>query len=215
MEDDPALMTRIVGTSLEDLKEAARLVLEGGLMAYPTDTVYGLGCNPFDADALDRLVKAKERVKGSLPILVSSLQDAERLGEINGLAMRLANRFWPGPLTLVVRPLMTFPPRVTGDAVLVGLRIPNHEIATRLIKECGGALIGTSANISGRPSLKTAEEVVSELGDRVDLIVDGGPAPLGRESTVVRFLGEESTVVREGAISRDDILKTLPVTRVP
>lgn len=207
-------MTRILGTSVEDVKEAAKLVLEGGLVAYPTDTVYGLGCNPFDAGAIDRLVKAKERVKGSLPILVSSLQDAERLGNISDLAMRLANTFWPGPLTLVVRPRMIFPPRVTGDEVLVGLRIPNHEIATRLIKECGGALIGTSANISGRPSLRTAEEVVSELGDRVDLIVDGGPTPLGRESTVVRFLGEESTVIREGAISRDDILKTLPVTRV-
>lgn len=207
-------MPRIVSASIDDIDEAAKFVLEGGLIAYPTDTVYGLGCNPFDSDAVDRLVKAKERVKGSLPILVSSLQDAERLGEISGLAMRLANRFWPGPLTLVVRPRLNFPSRVTGDAVLVGLRIPNHRIATRLIKACGGALIGTSANISGRPSLRTAEEVVSELGDRVDLVVDGGPAPLGRESTVVRVLGEEATVLREGAISRDDILKTPPVTRV-
>ena len=207
-------MTRIVGTNAEDIKEAGKLVLEGGLIAYPTDTVYGLGCNPFDTDAIDRLVKAKERVKGSLPILVSSLQDAERLGDISDLAMRLGQRFWPGPLTLVVRPRMNFPSRVTSDGVLVGLRIPNHETARRLIKECGGALIGTSANISGHPSLRTAEEVVSELGDRVDLVVDGGPAPLGKESTVVKVLGDESMVLREGAISRDDILKTQPVTRV-
>ena len=207
-------MTRIVRTRVEDIKEAAKLVLEGGLVAYPTDTVYGLGCNPFDADAIDRLVKAKERVKGSLPILVSSLQDAERLGEISGSAWRLVNRFWPGPLTLVVRPRMNFPSYVTGDKLLVGLRIPNHDTARRLIDECGGALIGTSANISGRPSLRTAEEVVRELGDRVDLVVDGGPAPLGRESTVVRVLGDESTVLREGAISRDDILKTPPGARV-
>lgn len=207
-------MTRIVGTSIEDIEQAARLVLEGGLIAYPTDTVYGLGCNPFNADAVDRLVKAKERVRDSLPILVSSLEDAERLGEISGLAARLADRFWPGPLTLVVAPRTSFPSRVTGDALLVGLRIPNHETARRLIKECSGALIGTSANISGRPSLRTAKEVVRELEDRVDLIVDGGPAPLGRESTVVRVLGDEPTVLRDGAISRDDILKTLPVTRV-
>ena len=206
-------MNRIVGTNAGDIKEAAKLVLEGGLVAYPTDTVYGLGCNPFDADAVDRLVNAKERVKGSLPILVSSLQDAERLGEISGLAARLTGRFWPGPLTLVVRARTTFPSKVTRDA-LVGLRIPNHEFARRLIKECRGALIGTSANISGRPSLGTAEEVVSELGDRVDLVVDGGPASLGRESTVVRVLGEEFTVLREGAISRDELLKTLTVTRV-
>lgn len=208
------MLTRIVGTSAENIKEAAKLVLEGGLVAYPTDTVYGLGCNPFDGDAIDRLVRAKERVKGLLPILVSSLQHAERLGEISGLAATLANRFWPGPLTLVVPPRMNFPAKVTGDSLLVGLRIPNHETARRLIKECGGALIGTSANISGRLSLRTAEEVVRELADRVDLIVDAGPAPLGRESTVVRILGDESTVLREGAISRDDILKTLTVTRV-
>ena len=199
--------------SIEDIEEAAKLVREGLLIAYPTDTVYGLGCNPFDVDAVDRLVKAKDRVKGSLPILVSSLQDAKGLGEISCSAERLANKFWPGPLTLVVPARTSFPSKVTGDALLVGLRIPNHEIARRLIKECGGALIGTSANISGRPSLRTAEEVVNELGDRVDMVVDGGPAPLGRESTVVRVLGDESTVLREGAISRDDILKTLDVSR--
>ena len=208
------LLTRIVGTHAEDINEAAKLVLEGGLVAYPTDTVYGLGCNPFDRHAIDRLVRAKERVKGSLPILVSTFQDAERLGYFSGLAMRLANTFWPGPLTLVVRPRMNFPLRVTGDALLVGLRIPSHEIAKRLIKECGGSLIGTSANVSGRPSLTTAKEVVNELGDRVDLVVDGGPVLLGRESTVVKVLGDESTVIREGAISREDILKTLPETRV-
>jgi L-threonylcarbamoyladenylate synthase len=87
------------------------------------------------------------------------------------------------------------------------LRIPNHETARRLIKECGGALIGTSANVSGRPSLRTAEEALRELEGRVDLVVDGGPASLGRESTVVRVLEDEITVLREGAISRDDILK--------
>jgi L-threonylcarbamoyladenylate synthase len=208
-----ALMTRVVGTSIDDIKEAAKLVLEGGLIAYPTDTVYGLGCNPFDADAVDRLVKAKDRIKGSLPILVSSLKDAERLGQMSGLAATLANRFWPGPLTLVVRPRSNFPARITGDSLLVGLRIPNHETARGLIKECGGALIGTSANVSGRPSLRTAEEVLRELEGRVDLVVDGGPACLGRESTVVSVLEDETTVLREGAISREDILKALPVTR--
>jgi L-threonylcarbamoyladenylate synthase len=207
------MMTRIVGTSIDDIKEAAKLVLEGRLIAYPTDTVYGLGCNPFDADAVDRLVQAKDRIKGSLPILVSSLKDAERLGEFSGLAAILANRFWPGPLTLVVRPRSNFPARIIGDGLLVGLRIPNHETARRLIKECDAALIGTSANLSGRPSLRTAEEVLRELEGRVDLVVDGGPASLGRESTIVRVLEDEITVLRDGAISRDDILKALPVTR--
>lgn len=206
-------MTRLVGMSIDNIKEAARLVLAGQLIAYPTDTVYGMGCDPFDADAVDRLVKAKERVKGSLPLLVGSLDEAERLGEINGVAAGLARRFWPGPLTLVVRARSNFPPMVTSDSLFIGLRIPNHETARRLIQESGGALVGTSANISGHPSLSTAAEVVRELEGRIDLVVDGGTTPLGRESTVVRVLGDEIAVLRDGAISRDDILKALPVTR--
>src|SRR5213594_2988257 len=102
-------MTRIVGMSIEEIEKAAKLVLEGRLIAYPTDTVYGLGCNPFDADAVDRLVKAKERPKGSLPILVSSPAEAERIGEIDEKSAALASKFWPGPLTLVVRTRSNLP----------------------------------------------------------------------------------------------------------
>src|SRR5436853_4493348 len=116
-------MTRLIGTSLVDIGEAARLVHEGGLIAYPTDTVYGLGCNPFDADAVDRLVKAKERVKGSLPVLVSSLAEAERIGEINEVAAALASKFSPGPLTLVVRVRSYLPATITCGTALIGLRI--------------------------------------------------------------------------------------------
>src|SRR5437660_143610 len=190
-------MTRLIGTSLVDIGEAARLVHEGGLIAYPTDTVYGLGCNPFDADAVDRLVKAKERVKGSLPVLVSSLAEAERIGEINEVAAALASKFWPGPLTLVVRMRSNLPATVTGGSQLVGLRIPNHETARTLIQESGGAIIGTSANISGHRSLTTAQDVLRELKGRIDLVLDGGPTPLARESTVLRVLGGELTVLRE------------------
>ncbi len=207
------LMTRLIGTSVEDIREAARLVLEGRLIAYPTDTVYGLGCNPFDVDAVDRLVKAKERVKGSLPILVSSLAEAERIGEINEKSAELASKFWPGPLTLVVPTRSSLLAKVTDNSQLVGLRIPNHETTRRLILESGGAIVGTSANISGRPSLRTAEEVLREMNGRIDVVMDGGATPLGRESTVLRIVGDEIKVLREAAISRDDILKALSVTR--
>ena len=206
-------MTRLIAINSENIEDAAELVLAGQLIAYPTDTVYGLGCNPFDADAVYRLVRAKERVKGSLPILVSSLNDAEHLAELNQIARALASKFWPGTLTLVVMSKSDFPRIVTSHSSLVGLRIPNHEMARRLIHECGGALIGTSANISGHPSLRTAEEVFGELQGRVELVLDGGPSPLGKESTVVRVLGDEVTVLREAAISQDDILKALPVAR--
>jgi len=197
-------MTRLIGT---------RLVLEGGLIAYPTDTVYALGCDPFDLDAVDRLVKAKERIKGSLPILVSSLGEAERIGEINEKSAALARKFWPGPLTLIVQTRSNLPGKVTDNSQSVGLRIPNHEATRRLILESGGAIVGTSANISGQRSLSTAQEVLEELGGRIDLVLDGGPTLLGRESTVVRILEYDITVLREGAISRDDILKALSVTR--
>jgi L-threonylcarbamoyladenylate synthase len=197
----------------DGIKEAAGLVLAGLLVAYPTDTVYGLGCNPFDADAVDRLVRAKERVKGSLPILVNSSEGAKRLGEMNEIAETLASKFWPGPLTLVVRSRTSLPIPVTDDSLMVGLRIPNHDKTRSLIHESRGAIIGTSANISGRRALTTAEEVARELEGRIDLVVDGGPAPLGRESTVVKVVRNEVVVVREAAISRDDILKALLVTR--
>ena len=205
-------MTRLTGMGIEDVREAAKLVLAGRLIAYPTDTVYGLGCNPFDSDAVERLVKAKERVRGSLPILVSSRADAEKLGEIDETARVLTDKFWPGPLTLVVSRRRNLPPKVTGDSQLVGLRIPNHKIARELIQECGGAIIGTSANISGHPSLRTGDEVFRELEGRIDLVIDGGPAPLGRESTVVRISGDQVTIIREAAISQHDILKALSVT---
>jgi L-threonylcarbamoyladenylate synthase len=206
-------MTRLVGMSGGDIKEAANLLLAGRLIAYPTDTVYGLGCNPFDADAVERLVKSKERAKGSLPILVSSLKEAERLGEISGVAAELANRFWPGPLTIVVRARCNFPVQVTGISGSVGLRIPNHEATRRLIQESGGALIGTSANISGHPPPRTAQEVAREFDGRIDLVLDGGPSLLGRESTVVKIFGDEITVLRDGALPRDEILKALTVRR--
>ena len=206
-------MTRLIGTSVENIREAARLVLEGGLIAYPTDTVYALGCDPFDLDAVDRLVKAKERIKGSLPILVSSLGEAERIGEINEKSAALARKFWPGPLTLIVQTRSNLPGKVTDNSQSVGLRIPNHEATRRLILESGGAIVGTSANISGQRSLSTAQEVLRELGGRIDLVLDGGHTILSRESTVVRIVGDEITVLREASISRDDILKALLVTR--
>ena len=183
------------------------------IIAYPTDTVYALGCDPFDLDAVDRLVKAKERIKGSLPILVSSLGEAERIGEINEKSAALARKFWPGPLTLIVQTRSNLPGKVTDNSQSVGLRIPNHEATRRLILESGGAIVGTSANISGQRSLSTAQEVLRELGGRIDLVLDGGHTMLGRESTVVRIVADEIVLLREAAISWDDILKALPATR--
>lgn len=193
------------------IEEAAKLVVSGGLVAYPTDTVYGLGCNPFNEEAVTRLVRAKERPRGALPILVNSMVAAKELGEFTRASMVLAAKFWPGPLTIVV-PLKTkLPSAVTDDTPFVGLRIPKHENALELIGKCDGRIIGTSANISGHPSHATADQVLGDLGERIDLVLDGGPTPLGKESTVAKVMGLAVEVVREGAISRDEILKALRV----
>lgn len=189
------------------IDEAAKIIRSGGIVAYPTDTVYGLGCDPFNRDALDRLIQVKQRRKGALPILVNSMVTAKKLGEFNRTAMVLAGRFWPGPLTLVVPVRAPLPDPITDNSQFVGLRVPKHETALNLIEKAGGQVVGTSANVSGQSSPRTAEEVLNALGGKIDLILDGGPSPLGKESTVAKIIGLGVEVVREGAVSRDEILK--------
>jgi L-threonylcarbamoyladenylate synthase len=200
---------KLIHTDDRGLEKAARLVLTGGVIAYPTDTVYGLGCDPFDTQAVERLVKIKERSRGALPILVNSMTVARRLADFDRTSLTLAGKFWPGPLTLVVPSHEKLPTLVTEGSPFVGLRIPKHEIALGLIGFCEGRIVGTSANISGRSPVQSANEVIMELGELVDAILDGGPAPTGKESTVAKVLGSGVEVLREGAIPRNDILKAL------
>ena len=202
-------MVRILKVDAEAIREAAELVLTGRLIVFPTDTVYGLGCNPYDPRAVGRLVRVKQRAKGQLPVLVASSSEAARLGNFGSVALRLGQRFWPGPLTLVVEANAKLPVKVTGDSGYVGLRVPNHETAKRLIEQCGGSIVGTSANISGRPSPRTAGDAMRQLGRHIDLVLDEGPATLGKESTVVKVAGDEIAILREGGIPRHEILKTI------
>jgi L-threonylcarbamoyladenylate synthase len=202
-------VTKILSTDNGSIHEARNVVRRGGLIAYPTDTVYALGCDPFSPEAVERVVRSKGRSKGSLPILVESTDVAQGYGSFSDLAIRLAKIFWPGPLTLVVPAKASFPSSVTGDSLTVGLRVPNHEIARKLIKSCGGALVGTSANLSGNPSPRTADEVMRELKDRVDMIIDGGIVLAGKESTVAKVTEGTVSVLREGAIPREEILKEM------
>ncbi len=123
--------------------------------------------------------------------------------------MVLAGRFWPGPLTLVVPLREKLPSEVTDGTPFVGLRVPKNEIALKLIAKCGERIVGTSANVSGHPSARTADQVLTDLGGRIDLILDGGSTPLGRESTVAKVIGSAVEVIREGVIPRDEILKAL------
>jgi L-threonylcarbamoyladenylate synthase len=197
-------VVRVVKGDVEGLVIASKLVAEGGIITYPTDTVYGLGCDPFAQNAIERVISAKGDRKKPLPVLVRSLRDGLRIADFSQKAVRLAEEFWPGPLTMVLK-AKTVVPRMLASSGMIGLRSPNHVTCLNLLGLCSGCLVGTSANRTGEAPATTAEEVVSALGDKIDLIVDGGRAPLGVASTVVD-LSNNFAVIREGPISREAIL---------
>lgn len=181
------------------IAEAAALVKRGGLVVYPTDTVYGLGCDPFDAAAVERLFSAKGRGSKAVPVLCGSAEKAASLVRLNPRALELAKTYWPGPLTIVA-PLRTSVPVLlhsgTGN---LGVRVPGLAVCVELIEACGGWLTGTSANVSGSPSSRSAADAVAQLGEKVDLILDGGMLE-GKESTVVQVEGDAVTILRTGPI---------------
>jgi L-threonylcarbamoyladenylate synthase len=183
----------------DSIARAAEIVRRGGLVVYPTDTVYGLGCNPFNGEAVRRLCETKGRASKPLPVLCSSTAKAKTLVELCAEAQALAKAHWPGALTIVA-PLKTlFPSELTQGRRDLGVRVPDHEGCLRLISRCGGWLTGTSANLSGRPSAKTAAEAHEQIGDSVDLILDGGRLR-GKESTVVRVVDNVVTILRTGPV---------------
>ena len=194
------------------LARVGRLVERGALVVYPTDTVYGVGTNPLLEDAVRRLYEAKKRPFGKpVPVLASSIEHVERIAFLSEEARRLAARFWPGPLTIVVPAKPSLPSIVTGGSGKVGVRVPAHNVARLLIEEAGGLIIGTSANISGRPPPRTAEEAFRELGNAVDVIVDAGPAPGGKPSTVIDLTTTPPKIVRKGPIGRRELEEVLGV----
>lgn len=189
--------------------EASQVVRSGGLVVYPTDTVYGLGADPLNEAAVNRAFEAKRREAKPMPVLVSNIEAAKRLVYVNEEAEALMRIFWPGPLTIVLPSRGVVPSRVTAGLPSLGVRMPSHPVALRLIEACGGALIGTSANISGRPPPKTVEEALLQIGDAVDLAIDAGPAPHGMPSTVVDLSSGEPRLVREGPLSWGEVLRAL------
>lgn len=202
---------KLLKATKENIRLAAETIRKGGLVIYPTDTVYGLGCNPFNINAVKRVFEVKGRTGKPLPVLASSVEDAEKIAEINEKALKIAKAFWPGPVTLILPKKPNLPSLVTSNQESVGVRVPNHEIALELIKLSNGLLIGTSANKTGEESPKTAEEAARQIGEKVDIVLDGGKTPLGTPSTVVDLTAEIPKVVREGPVRLDSILKILNI----
>ena len=178
---------------------ASKVVRHGGLVVYPTDTVYGLGCAPFNHAAVRRLFDAKRREAKAIPVLCSSTEKASALVKLNARALELAARFWPGALTIVAPLSRSVPPQLNQGRPTLGVRVPNHPMCLQLISSCGGWLTGTSANLSGHPSARSAAEALDQLGDAVDIVLDGGRAP-GVASTVVEVVGEEVAILRTGPV---------------
>ncbi|MDA4125558.1 MAG: L-threonylcarbamoyladenylate synthase [Thaumarchaeota archaeon] len=192
-------MTSIVAFDEDSIPSASALVASGGLIVYPTDTVYGLGCDPHNEKAVRRLFEAKRRDASPVPILCDGIESALRLVEMNPRALKLAERHWPGALTIVATLKVPLPFPLHQGTGTLGVRVPGSELCLRLITECGGQLTGTSANLSGAPSSRTALEARRQLGDTVDLVLDGGRLE-GLESTVIRVTGEKIEAIRRGPV---------------
>jgi L-threonylcarbamoyladenylate synthase len=177
---------------------AAQVVRRGGLVVYPTDTVYGLGCDPLDEGAVKKLFAAKGRGSKAIPVLCSSPEKAGELVTLSPKALELGRLHWPGALTIVA-PLKVPVPELLSRGSSLGVRVPDHRLCLELIAACGGWLTGTSANLSGSPSSRSAAEASRQLGGAVDLILDGGDSR-GTESTVVSVVGVAVTILRTGPI---------------
>jgi L-threonylcarbamoyladenylate synthase len=188
------------------LGEVAQALRAGAVVAFTTDTVYGLGCDAQQADAARRIFEAKGRAPKHPLILLGHDRDALfRYGAPVAAAEALAARFWPGPLTLVVPVAASLPPEVTGGGTTIGIRIPDHPVALGLLAAFGAPLATTSANRSGASAALTAQEVIAQLGDAIGIVVDGGPSPLAAPSTVLDLTRELPTVVRRGAVTIEQI----------
>ena len=194
-------------TAIEEIRRAAALIREGRLVAFPTETVYGLGANALDAEAVRRIFKVKGRPSNSpLIVHVASAELARTLArEWPETADRLAARYWPGPLTLVVPKQAKLPDVVTAGLDTVGLRVPAHPVALALIREAAVPVAAPSANRFTELSPTTAEHVRRSLGEAVDYILDGGPTTVGIESTVLSLAGERPVLLRPGVIPPTEI----------
>lgn len=204
------MKTQILDAHSPDSIERALIVLKsGGLVAFPTDTVYGVGSLAFDGKAVESIYLAKDRpIEKAIPVLLGDADDLDQVAsEVPMMARRLAIRFWPGPLTLVVPKKLTLPESVSATNT-VGVRVPDHPAARALLRAAGPMAV-TSANISGQASPSTAEEVLAQLGGRIEVILDGGKTPGGVPSTLVDCTGSEPVILRAGPIAPPEIKAAL------
>jgi L-threonylcarbamoyladenylate synthase len=191
--------------SREDYEAVCAALEAGNLIVYPTDTLYGLGCDPFEDRAVERLYEMKRRpAEQPIALAVSSPEQVSLYGHMGPLAATFCARHLPGPVTVLLRATNAAPPALVSAEGLIGIRVPDHSVATAIARAFG-PVTTTSANLHGGPSPATCEEARDQLGDAVELYVDCGPTRHGKESTIVDLSGDQTKVIREGALRRDEL----------
>jgi L-threonylcarbamoyladenylate synthase len=216
-------VTTILSAERDSIRQAAAVLRRGGLVAFPTETVYGLGADAQNEAALAAMFAAKGR-PANHPVIVH-LADAalieQFVAQMPPVAKELAAAFWPGPMTLVLQRSERISKLATGGLETVGIRVPSHPVALALLREFGGPIAAPSANRFGRVSCTRAEHVAEELGDRVELILDGGQCQLGIESTIIDVTGPQPAILRPGAVTAELVaalvgeVDTAPATSAP
>ena len=198
--------TRLLPPTNEGLRIAGGILRDGGLVGFPTETVYGLGGNALDSSAASRIFAAKGRPADN-PLIahVPDVDHLDGLASPTPLALRLAEEFWPGPLTIVLDAHPHVPRTTTAGLSTVAVRVPDHPVAIALLEQAEVPIAAPSANRSGRPSPTTAHHVMTDLGGSIEAVIDGGQCVIGVESTVVDARGDEPVVLREGAVTREDL----------
>ncbi len=197
--------------SYNDVLQCALTVKQGGIVVVPTETVYGIAANAFDASAVEKLYAAKKRppIK-PISLCVGSLEQAEEVAAFNETARILFNAFMPGPLTIVLPKKSVVPDIVTAGGDTVGIRVPDHKIVSLFSSLCGVPLALTSANLSGEASPKDGTDVIEKLSGRVDVIIDGGKVDIGTESTIISLV-DKPFIIRQGALTAADIGKYVEI----
>jgi L-threonylcarbamoyladenylate synthase len=186
------------------IEEAGRIIRQGGLVAFPTETVYGLGGDALNPHSSEKIYAAKGRPSDNpLIVHIAKKEDVYRIAqEVSHKAEKLMEAFWPGPLTMIFQKKPIVPDKTTGGLDTVAVRLPSDRIAAAFIQAAGGFVAAPSANVSGRPSTTTAEHVVEDLSGRIEMILDGGQAVIGLESTIVDVSGETPVILRPGVITK-------------
>ncbi len=196
-----------VSCDKEGIEKASKIISHGGIVIFPTDTVYGIGCDPYNKASVEKIYKIKSRdIIKSVPILTYSAEAAERIAQFDQLAKKIVKKFWPGPLTLILKVTDEKIKRSLNLENKIAVRVPNHRCTLELLKKCN-YLVGTSANISGDLPHTNPEECLEKM-QNYDVFVDGGIITSNGESTIIEIENEEVKIIREGSLTKEEILQS-------